>query len=266
LPLEELPSDASRIASAYDAVAADYDRHLEADRWIRRALWRHYDRLFQTGDRVLDVGCGTGIDTLHLASRGLEVTAVDASPGMVERLREKLDPVMRSRVTIHGGDVVEVLRRLEGPFDGLVAAFAVLNTVDLVAFVPEAARLLRPGGRLVAHLLAPGYGAGPLQKCWRIVRSAVAPARLEVNMQGFRLEHALFGARQLYRRFFAGPFALRSAYGLGLLVGAGLQRRLPDGVLDLAARLEARSLTSWPLNAAGRFYVLDLERGPAGAS
>jgi ubiquinone/menaquinone biosynthesis C-methylase UbiE len=259
-------SDASRIASAYDAVAADYDRHLEADRWIRRALWRHYDGLFRAGDRVLDVGCGTGIDTLHLAARGIDVTALDASAAMVQRLRDKLDHTLAPRVTIQGGDVVEVLRRLDRPFDGLVAAFAVLNTVDLPAFVPEAARLLRPGGRLVAHLLAPGYGASPIKKCWRILRSAVEPAALQVDIHGWRLDHALFGPRQLYQRFFAGAFAHRRTYGLGLLVPAHLQRWLPDGALDLFARVEAHALSSWPLHAAGRFYVLDLERRGAGAA
>jgi ubiquinone/menaquinone biosynthesis C-methylase UbiE len=266
LPLEEVVSDASRIASAYDAVAADYDRHLEADRWIRRALWRHYDRLFHPGDRVLDVGCGTGIDTLHLAAQGMEVTGVDASAAMVQRLRDKLGGTMLgSRVTIHGGDVVEVLRRLDRPFDGIVAAFAVLNTVDLPRFVPEAARLLRPGGRLVAHLLAPGHGARLIKKCWRVVRSAVQPVPLQVHIHGWRVEHALFGPRQLYRRFFAGPFAHRRTYALGLLVGPDLQRRLPDRVLDLVARVEARASVPWPLHSAGRFYVLDLERRPGGA-
>ncbi len=39
--------------------------------------------------RVLDVGCGTGENALHLASRGLEVVGVDASPTAIERARAK---------------------------------------------------------------------------------------------------------------------------------------------------------------------------------
>jgi ubiquinone/menaquinone biosynthesis C-methylase UbiE len=82
-------TDASIIARAYDSLAAGYDRQLARDEWIRRLLWKRFDRLFRVGDRVIDAGCGTGIDALHLAERGIHVTAVDASPGMLACLRAK---------------------------------------------------------------------------------------------------------------------------------------------------------------------------------
>jgi len=77
----------SRTVSGYDAVALDYDRHLARDRWMRRALWRHFARTFRPAGHLLDLGCGTGIDALYLASIGMRVTAIDASAGMVDRLR-----------------------------------------------------------------------------------------------------------------------------------------------------------------------------------
>src|SRR5262245_41518333 len=83
-------ANGERIGAAYDAVAADYDRQLESARWIRRILWRHFDRLFGPGDEVLDVGCGTGSDTVHLATNHVRVTAIDASAEMLARLRSRL--------------------------------------------------------------------------------------------------------------------------------------------------------------------------------
>jgi SAM-dependent methyltransferase len=258
-----LAPDASTIASAYDAAAAEYDRQLRPVGWIRRALWTHYGRLFRAGDHVLDVGCGTGSDTIHLASRGVRVTAVDVSHEMVQRLRTKLaETSLAGRVEVHTGDIADVVRHLAGPFDGIVSSFAALNTVDLPSFVPHAARALRPGGRLVAHLLSPGYGGHGGGRWWsRAARRGAALADgTEIDIHGRRLAHLVLPEDELYRRFFAVEFTRRRAYALGLFVGSKLEVRLPERVLDRVAQLEARVSRSGRLTSSGRFYVLDLEK------
>src|SRR4051812_14991990 len=158
-------SNAERIGAAYDTVAADYDRQLEPARWIRRVLWRHFDQLFQAGDKVLDLGCGTGIDAIHLARRKVHVTAIDASPQMLARFRAKVvGGSAATNVDVRLGAIDAVAAELSGPFDGIISSFGALNTVDLSAFAPQAARLLRPGGRLICHMLSTGYGRSPLAR------------------------------------------------------------------------------------------------------
>jgi ubiquinone/menaquinone biosynthesis C-methylase UbiE len=252
-------SEPSRIALAYDAIAAAYDRHMRGDEWMRRALWRHFDRLFRAPDHLLDVGCGTGIDTVHLASRGIRVTAVDVSPGMQEQLRVKLEQAsLTSRVEILTGDIVDVLRQLSGPFDGIVSSFAALNTVPLSSFALEAARLLRPGGRLVAHFLGPRYRGG--RKRLHRWRGLAAPETIDIAIQGRRVAHQLLSERDLYRRYFAADFSRETAYSMGLLLGERAGTRLPVRVLDAIARLEAKLLRAPALTSVGRFYVLDLAK------
>jgi SAM-dependent methyltransferase len=234
----------SHVRSAYDAMAVDYDGHLQPARWARKVLWRHFARLFRSGDRVLDVGCGTGMDTIRLASQGVHVTAVDVSAGMMRQLRAKVSAAsLDSRVQAHTGEIIAVLRGLAGPFDGFVSSFAVLNTVDLASFAVEAERLLRPGGRLVAHLLAPpGRTAGMRRPFWRDANDGRSPEEIEVevDIRGHRVAHRIFGRDHLYRRFFEADFLRRRSFLLGLFV---------------------------ELTTAGRFYVLDLERrGVAGTS
>lgn len=93
--------------------------------------------------RILEVGCGWGELAAWLAREtGAQVVATDLSPRMVELARE------------HGVDAqladVQALPFDDGSFDVVVAAWMLYHVPDLDRGVGEIARVLRPGGRLVA--------------------------------------------------------------------------------------------------------------------
>ena len=260
------------VAAAYDGIAAGYDRLVSEDAWMRERLWDHYLRAFRPGDRVLDAACGTGLDTLHLAARGLRMTGVDLSPGMVEELlrkaaREGLGGKLEARVA----DVAAGLDDWPaGAFDGIVSSFAGLNTADLPRFAAAAARLVRPRGRVVIHLLAP---AGIWERLRLAVHGHPLRARrlarrreLTVTIFGREVRHSLVPAAELYRRHFAAAFALRRWYGLGWLWPRRCGGRLPPAVRRRLGRLDAAAGRFPPCRGWGRFYVLDLERRPDGPS
>src|SRR5689334_16578550 len=89
----------------FDAVADRYDETFTRSRIglaQRKQTWRELDRVFGPGFRVLDLNCGTGVDALHLAERGVEVWACDSSSRMLEMARSRVESSrLADRVRLH---------------------------------------------------------------------------------------------------------------------------------------------------------------------
>jgi SAM-dependent methyltransferase len=254
------------VTLAYDAIAAGYDAQVRGDDWMRRALHTRYRAAFRPGQRVLDVGCGTGIDAIALAGLGVRVVGVDGSAAMIDRLRQKvagaqLDGLVEARVL----GIQELGGLSAERFDGLISAFASLSSLpDLTGFADDAARLVRPGGRMVLHLLNrfslwEWLGYVSRRELGAAANVGRQPVR-EFVIGGQSVRHTVYFADDAYRRFFARSFALRDAFCLGTLRPPHTVRRIPSGVVSSLEWLDVR-LGGWPLlNRAGRFFVLDLER------
>jgi SAM-dependent methyltransferase len=77
---------------AYEAIAPVYDdftAHHDYELWLGN-LMPHLERLGLRGNRLLDVGCGTGKSFIPMLNRGWKVTACDISAAMVELARQKV--------------------------------------------------------------------------------------------------------------------------------------------------------------------------------
>ena len=97
--------------------------------------------------RVLDVGCGTGDIGVRVAEElGVEVVAVDLSTRMVQIARER-------GLTATVADVQQ-LPFADGAFDCVLAAWLIYHVPDRARAISELARVLAPGGTLVAVTMA----------------------------------------------------------------------------------------------------------------
>jgi SAM-dependent methyltransferase len=210
---------------AFDSVAADYDGPRGNNELIQRmrlTLWDAVHSEVTTGARLLDLGCGTGIDALEFARRGFRVVASDWSPQMVERTRSRVAAAgLPSRVTaVHLG--IQQLQELEGEFDAIYSNFGPLNCApDLGAVAAECARLLKPGGKLVFSVMGRicPWELGHYMLRGRFRRAGVRAARgaTAVGMNRHTIWTYYYLPREFYRGF-AEYFSLAGYRALSLFL------------------------------------------------
>jgi demethylmenaquinone methyltransferase/2-methoxy-6-polyprenyl-1,4-benzoquinol methylase len=142
----DLDKQPSAVAAMFDGVAERYDLANRIISFGQDARWRRATSAAlgpRPGERVLDVGAGTGVSTEELARSGAFAVGVDLSTGMLQVGRR-----IRPAVPLVAGDGL-CLPFPDGAFDAVTISFALRNVVDLDAALREFARIVRPGGRLV---------------------------------------------------------------------------------------------------------------------
>jgi SAM-dependent methyltransferase len=188
---------------------------------MRSALWIEVTRRAEPPARLLDIGCGTGIDAAYFARRGYNVTAIDASPEMVAHTHHRLHSLgLGARVE---NLPVEELDRLGAEtYDVIYSNLGPLNCVpDLRAVSRLCAKHLNPNGSLVLSVMA--------RTCpWEILFFSFtgqfdqATRRFPQQMVPVKLENGVVWTRYYspldFYKFFQGEFRLISYRALNLFL------------------------------------------------
>lgn len=226
--------------------AADwYERGKES--WLLEDLARSLADAARvtTGDRVLDVGCRTGIVARECARRVGEegdVAGIDISEEMLEVARRAAP-----ELDWHVGDAGE-LPFVDGSFDRVVSQFALMFFPEKETAITEMWRVLRPGGGLAVSVfgdIPPAY-----QRLAELAEHHLGSGAGEVIESRF----VLGDPRELERIF--------SRAGLGaiaLATVAGVHRfRSPASFVEMEARATARLASRFDETYVGSF-IEDVE-------
>lgn len=150
------------VGEIFDSASATYDRD-EAGNFIRvmmRAVsLRVLKATFRPGQRILEIGCGTGTEAVELAKVGIMVVATDISHQMISRVKERARAHdLTGRIRVHQLAAHDIARvqtdyGLNG-FDGVYSSFGALNCeLDLGEFAASLAGLLKTRSRFVCSII-----------------------------------------------------------------------------------------------------------------
>jgi SAM-dependent methyltransferase len=152
----ELPEHVARNRVAWDAAAADYvangERSWATDEFTW-GVWGVPETELRAlpaeiaGKDVIELGCGTAYISAWLARRGARVVGIDNSPKQLETAR-RLQREHDLEFPLFLGNAEEVPYP-DASFDIAISEYGAAIWADPYRWIPEAARLLRPGGELV---------------------------------------------------------------------------------------------------------------------
>jgi ubiquinone/menaquinone biosynthesis C-methylase UbiE len=141
----------------YDARSDDYDKS-----WHVRFAKQFVDfACLKTGEKVLDLACGTGLVTFYAADavgKSGEIVGVDASSGMISRTLQKIWNQGHHNVEIYQHDIVQLdsLESLLGrTFDVITICSALVLLEDPGEALKSWTNYLKPDGRLVLDVTTP---------------------------------------------------------------------------------------------------------------
>ncbi|HWM93312.1 MAG TPA: class I SAM-dependent methyltransferase [Thermoanaerobaculia bacterium] len=255
------------MSTAFDSLAPEYDdgftRTVLGER-LRGAVWRRLDSLFASGDRVLELACGTGEDAVHLGRRGVRVLATDAAPEMVHVAREKVARAGLTETVEVRQLAIEDLDSLDAPvFDGALSDFGGLNCVaDLAGAGRALAARLRPGAVAVVCVMGPLV---PWEWVWFLGQGRPGKAfrRLTPGGVEWRGLQVRYPSIRALRRALSPAFRMRRVAALGALLPPPYTENWAARHPKLIERLdgwERRVETVPPLPWLADHYLMELER------
>ena len=189
--MNDLPEHVLRNRAVWDGWAAGYVESGEAAWAQQEATWGIWDipeselgMLPQelAGQDAIELGCGTAYVSAWMARRGARVVGIDNSEAQLGTARRLQQQHRLEFPLLHGN--AETVPYPDASFDFAISEYGVCLWADPERWVPEAARLLRPGGRLafltnsfLMTLCAPDEDGVPATD--RLLRPAFGVCRIE---------------------------------------------------------------------------------------
>lgn len=251
----------SRTAARYDDFAQDHP-HLAR---MREKVYAHISRHAPSGNHILELNAGTGIDAVALAQRGFKVHATDISPGMLERARTKVSHLgLEERVSVYECSFTELSQIEGGPFDVVFSNLGGLNCIsDLSPVIEQLPLVLRPGG-MVTWVLMPPVCLWELAEIFR-GNFRLAFRRFSRNGVRSHLEGLQFNVYYFHPRrvldWFGQRYTKLELEGLSVITPTAESKNLAKqypGMYAALARLDDMLSTRPPWWGWGDFYILSM--------
>ncbi|MGI9234261.1 MAG: class I SAM-dependent methyltransferase [Woeseiaceae bacterium] len=257
--------------SPFDEDAAIYDAAFSQTalgKCLRTMVWQRLDVAFRGCRRILEIGCGTGEDAIHLARRGQNVLATDASAAMLQVAKEKAQRAgCAQRIEFRRVPMERLGSELsEESFDGVFSNFGAVNCASrLDEVIAEIAPLLRADAPLIWVVMGRHV---PWEWAWFLARGEWHKAFRRQRNGGvtWRDLHILYPTPNELARSLSLHFTPVRRSALGFVLPPTYASRWLENSPRLFAALThiERVAQHWqPLAALADHYIMEARRLPA---
>lgn len=262
------------LTAEFDNVAEDYDRHILGNRMNRLLRDRSLAILksrFAGRDRLLEIGCGSGMETLPLLRLGHHVVAVDISERMLAVVRRKAEGEgLGGQLTTRAFPARDLLRAVdefgEDSFDGAYSTYGALNCEpDLRPLPGLLHRLLKPRAPFVTAIynrwcLFELLGYSFTLKFSRALGRRQNP--IPVGASRFCVDVYAYSAQEI-EKLFRPDFVLQSMSGVPVFLPPSDLTSYSERFarhFDRLSRLDGWVGARWPWNALGDHFLMTFAR------
>jgi ubiquinone/menaquinone biosynthesis C-methylase UbiE len=254
--------------AAFDGMAETYDAGFTKTRlgaWLRSVVLARAEACFEGRERILEIGCGTGEDAIHLASRGHRVLAIDASRGMIDVARKKAAMSgCDGKVEFRHVRMEQLADAVKGEsFDGAFSNFGALNcAAKMQSVIFDVAEVLNPRAALLWVLMGRYV---PWEWAWFMSRMKFGKAFRRLSSDGvtWRNVQVYYPSPRQLEQALAPYFSVVDRRALGIILpptyAANWLNHRPR-LFTAFSRIE-RLLTRFPVLAAiSDHYVIEAQR------
>jgi ubiquinone/menaquinone biosynthesis C-methylase UbiE len=259
--IETIAEAFSRTAEKYDAFAEDHP-HLTR---MREKVYSHLMRYVPRGAHILELNAGTGTDAVQLARRGYSIHATDIAPGMLSRLRAKVDTLgLHDQLTMEERSFLSLEDTQGAPFDAVFSDLGGLNCVpDLRPVIRQVPKVLKPGG-VVTWVLMPHVCLWEMAEIFRgnfsLAFRRFSRGRVQANLEGLTFDVYYFSPRQVIA-WFGDDFELVALEGLSVFTPTAESKNFAKWhprLYRALSWLDDKLSPHWPWYGWGDFYILTM--------
>ena len=257
---------------AFDSVAMDYDGALGNNALVQRIRARTMAvvmRSVPSACNLLDLGCGTGLDTAHLASAGYFVTAVDWSSEMVRRTKERINKEnLQDKAEVKHLGFHQLDEFPSEFFDGVYSNLGALNCAPGIEDVAVSlSKIMKPGAKLIFSVIG---RICPWEWMYYIMKGQWHRANLRfqrglvpVPLNGRTVWTRYYSPLEFRNPFENAGFHLVSLRALGLFIPPPYMIRFAEShpnMIEVLQNLDDR-IGHWPiLRSVGDHFLIVLQK------
>ena len=255
----------NKIADNFD----EQDRSNPIIHWMRDIVHRIYLKYFKSGDSLLELNAGTGIDAIFLAERGINIYTTDLSPKMQSYLNEKLisRKDLQDKITVRPFSFHEIDKVDKYNFDGVISNFGGLNCInDFSKLRDDLSDKTKPGGLFIAAVI---NKICPWEILYFTLKLDFKKAFRRFNKEGIDgaiddqfVKTFYFSPKEFAFRFYP-DFKIKKVYALGLYTPSPYLQVLYNKIkplIKLWMFIDNIVKGIFPFNRFGDHFIIVMER------